>query len=111
MKNIHSKGWLREDNRIEESGEMKSFLFCAWYCETNKSNQMTEGILFSIDNKICKTFSSTRLQEQEKKSSLKINQYFYFLKEFFITSARVSSKNFQIRSIFIISKIIMNIFN
>jgi len=71
MKNIHSKGWLREDNRIEESGEMKSFLFCAWYCETNKSNQMTEGILFSIDNKICKTFSSTRLQEQGKKIFIK----------------------------------------
>jgi len=96
MKNIHYKGWLKEENRIEESGEMKSFLFCAWCRETNKSNQMAEGILFSIDNKICKTFSSTRLQEHGKENRQhKQAKISIFQKKFALTPTQVSSQNFS----------------
>jgi len=63
------RNWLQDEIRISLTGESQIFLYCIWCRESHKNNQMAQGVLFSTNRKISRSFSSTRLQEHGKINS------------------------------------------
>jgi len=65
-KNFSFSGWLADEDKFSCSGDVEKYLFCSWCRAVGKNNQMAQGILFGVNGVICKSFSSTRIQEHSK---------------------------------------------
>jgi len=63
LENIHYKGWLKIEKRVGNLGESQLYFLCCWCRQENETNQLSQGLLFATDARVCSSFSSTRLYE------------------------------------------------
>jgi len=64
--NITFKNWLKKDVQMNATGETEIILYCHWCKQCGFNNNLSQGLLFSINGYINPSLNMTRLYEHAK---------------------------------------------